>query len=121
MAQRPHLPLTTALSVWMSNVHRSSTSLLATLVTTSTTFCSAPPSSHSGSQAGRHRGVNVGVCLITVAVHIVEWASLHPATKAFLRGGNSTEGNTPHPPAAPAMLSLPPLGSLENCCSTACR
>ena len=53
--QRPrpaHLPATTALSVWMSKVQRSSTSLLATPVTTSTTFCSAPPSNHSARAHG---------------------------------------------------------------------
>lgn len=53
---RAYLPDTTALSVWMSKVQRSSTSLEATLVMTSTTFCSAPPSSQSAVQPNRGGG-----------------------------------------------------------------
>ena len=41
-----------ALSVWISNVQRSSTSLVATLVTTSTIFCSCPSISQSATGPG---------------------------------------------------------------------
>ncbi len=61
-------PPAAALSVWMSKVQRSSTSLVATLVTTSTIFCSCPSISQSGSDAGP----NSAACLIHLEKQLLE-------------------------------------------------
>lgn len=80
---RPTHPASTAsLSVWMSKVQRSTTSLLATLVTTSTTFCSVAVPSHSATGAV---GSPVSGSLCRAARPAA--ARAHPRTASARRGG----------------------------------